>query len=508
MKKVFMLLLIALLTAMGNSPGYAQGYKNILDRLKTIEDNLDRLGTKQDKDTQVFQQQLAEMKSVQNPSGQDASNGILQSEVRNMKTDMERISSEVARIARDIDQVKKNDDPQISQDVIRELDTVIARLQEKIEATPAPQSNKSGARTAEPEKTDETPKLAFEPYGYFMFDMSYDQARAESGNYVFWVNDTPPPKKKDNELNMTARQSRIGWNVSYKGLKEHPVTARFEFDFYGGGAENKNIPLIRHGYLKADFGSYYVLAGQTSDVISPLVPTTVNYTVLWNCGNIGYRHPQIQIGSTFKNGIEVVGALSRNIAGDVDNDGKDDGEDSVIPTVQARFSYITPTINTGVSGHYGVMDYTNQQGKDKQYTSYSVNFHASYAINKSLLIKGEAFTGKTLSQYLAGIGQGFDYKLDREVESTGGWFSATLKTGANTRFNAGMGIDQPKKDENLAFPARNSNRCVFGNVYTPIAYKTSLAFEVSHWTTGYYRGANQTKDISSVRFQTALIFTF
>ena len=117
----------------------------------------------------------------------------------------------------------------------------------------------------------QTDKLVFKPYGYFKLDMAYDQARTNDGNFVFWVNPSDPSKDKDSEFNMTARQTRIGGNVSYEGLKDKKVSARVELDFYGGGAENKNMLMMRHGYLKVDFGKYYLLAGQTSDILSPLV---------------------------------------------------------------------------------------------------------------------------------------------------------------------------------------------------------------------------------------------
>jgi len=354
----------------------------------------------------------------------------------------------------------------------------------------------------------QTNNLIFKPYGYFKLDMAYDQARTNNGNFIFWVDDPGPSKDKDSEFNMTARQTRIGANINYEGLEDREVSGRFELDFYGGGAENKNMLMMRHAYLKVSSDKYYLLAGQTSDVISPLVPTTVNYTVLWNCGNIGYRHPQIQFGTTVKNSIEIVGALTRNTPGDTDGDGNDDGEDSSIPTVQARISYINPEMNIGISGHYGSMEYTNGTGEDDNYTSYSLNAHLSYSFTKVFSIKGEVFTGKTLDQYFGGIGQGFDFPNEKEVESTGGWINAGIKVGKNISYNIGISIDQPKKDDALDFPKRNYNRCIFGNVFTQIAHNTSLALEISHWTTGYYDNADDDTDISSLRFQTAFILNF
>ena len=119
-------------------------------------------------------------------------------------------------------------------------------------------------------------------------------------------------------------------------------------------------------------------------------------------------------------------------------------------------------------------------------------------------MKGEFFTGKTLNQYFGGIGQGFDFVHEKEVESTGGWFNATLVPNKSISFNVGFGIDQPKKD-NTVIPERNKNMCIFGNVYTKIAQNTTLALEISRWTTGYKNTDGKNIDKSDERIQTSII---
>ena len=346
-------------------------------------------------------------------------------------------------------------------------------------------------------------EIFFEPYDYIKLDMAYDQARTNNGNYVFWVN-SDTEEIHESEFNMTARQTRLGANINYDDLDDKVVTARFEFDFYGGGDENKNLPMLRHGFVKIDFGKYYLLAGQSSDVFSPLVPSTVNYTVLWNCGNIGYRHPQIQFGYNFDYGFEIVGALSRNIPGDFDNDGNDDGENSSFPSIQTRVSYQNSRMNIGFSGHYGELKFANFDNCNGC-KSYSINAHCSYSFMDVFQVKGELFKGKILNQYLGGIGQGFDIKNGKGIDSIGGWINASANATPNKVFNIGLGIDQPQKNGGNVVLERNSNRCVFGNFITDFAHNTAIALEISHWTTGYNNEENQKNDISGLRFHTSLI---
>ena len=345
--------------------------------------------------------------------------------------------------------------------------------------------------------------INFKPYGFIKLDMAYDQARTNNGNYVFWV-DNGSDNAGNSEFNMTARQTRLGANISYDDLDDKVVTARFEFDFYGGGTENKNMPMLRHGFVKVDFGKYYLIAGQSSDIFSPLVPTTVNYTVLWNCGNIGYRHPQFQFGYKTDYGIEIVSALSRNISGDFDNDNNDDGENSSMPTIQARLSYLTSKMNVGLSGHFGEMKFT-QLDNCKRCDSYSLNAHGSYSFMEVFQLKGEVFSGRVLDQYLGGIGQGFDIVSGKGIDSRGGWINAGFKASQNVSFNLGFGIDKLNDNDEMVLPFRSSNRSIFGNMFTKIAYNTTLAMEVSQWTTNYNNNDSIDTDSSNTRFHISFI---
>jgi hypothetical protein len=349
-------------------------------------------------------------------------------------------------------------------------------------------------------------KLTIKPYGFIKLDMSHDSARTNNGNFAMWVNDAA---KSDNEFNMTARQTRIGVNFDYAEMNGKKVTGKFEFDLYNASPENKNAPMVRHAYMKVDYGKFYILAGQTSDIFSPLVPNTVNYTVLWNAGNIGYRRPQLQFVTKCKHGVEYAVALARNVAGDTDGIDGPDGDDSGLPMVQGRIQYGNSKWNAGISGHYGTMEFRNVAGDDDDYTTHSINLHGSYAITDAISVKGEAFSGKTLDQFFGGAGQGFIYDSEEEFESSGGWINAVYAASTNTTFNLGASADQPKQiEKSLTTPLRDSNSCVYANVFTKIAANTTFGFEVSNWTTNYYDTAGYENDNTNLRIQTSFIMNF
>ena len=244
--------------------------------------------------------------------------------------------------------------------------------------------------------TEKKPVLAgldVEIYGRLKFDASYDSARMDVGNYAKWVR---PDRGNNDEsqFDATANESRIGLYIYGPKNEDIKTGGRLEMDFYGGGAENKSNPMLRHGYMTIDFpqDKFGIIAGQTSDVISPLVPETLNYSVSWWVGNIGYRRPQLRLTKSFAvnkdSSIKVEGAIARTIgrnnSGILTADQGDTGENSGTPSFQGRVSTTLPMLGykpatIGFSGHYGREKYdtapstTVAATDSKKFDSWSVN---------------------------------------------------------------------------------------------------------------------------------------
>ncbi|MFC1485657.1 hypothetical protein ACFL55_01360, partial [Candidatus Latescibacterota bacterium] len=241
------------------------------------------------------------------------------------------------------------------------------------------------------------------------------------------------------------------------------------------------------------------------DVISPLIPNTLNYSVLWNQGNIGFRVPQLRVGTTIR-GFELIGALSRNIPGDSDSDGNDDGEDSGMPALQASASYLTDCLNIGVSGHYATGEYKNVKLEDDTYTTSSFNVHASWQISERLLVQGEAFSGQNLAQHFGGISQNFSRLMD--VKTMGGWVNATMMVRDSDTITLGAAMDDPDEDAAAASPTRIFNSTVYANLFCTIAPHTQFSTELSYLTTKFFTNLGAEDEISGIRLQTAFILSF
>ena len=350
------------------------------------------------------------------------------------------------------------------------------------------------------DKSELAHKYQFKFSGYFKADYAYNDARIRPGNFALYVLEG----SKDNQTNITAREMRFGVDFRWKE-GEYLTDAKLEFDFYGLGVEpltinsmeNRATNMLRHAYVKLSRGHWSFLAGQTSDVISPLVPKTVNYTVAWTQGNIGYRRPQFRFTAwsdlgdvcTFKADI----AAARTIGGDLDGDGFDDGADANAPTFQGRIGFDRAFSNggnlaMGFSGHYGTEKY--DQADAKKSVSNSGNFDLKIKFNKYIIVSGEIFVGQALGQYLGSIGQSYS-PTGNELGAKGGWGMISVLPTDKLSINAGYAVDNPDiadfilPEEDGDWKFIDWNSLVFGNIMYGITSNVQAMFEVSYLETEY-----------------------
>lgn len=361
--------------------------------------------------------------------------------------------------------------------------------------------------------------------GYFKGDAIYDANRTYPGNYAIWV--PYGGGTDDDAMHITAREMRLGLNFSWSE-NGYTTKAKLEYDFYGLGAqpsglnamENKATSMLRHAFLEVTRGRWSVLAGQTSDVISPLVPATVNYTVCWAQGNIGYRRPQIRVstwaGLGDKAKLKAAVAATRTIGSDLDHDGIDDGMDAPLPTVQGRLGLDmkfgeSGSAAVGVSGHYGIekwgIDDSTETG------SWSFNTDLMFVVNKRVAVSGEFFVGQNLGTYFGGILQSVN-PMNNEIFSMGGWGMVSVKPAGRLTVNAGYAFDDPD-DEDFELPEdmpetfKDKNSVIFGNLMYALTSTVTAMFEVSYLKTEYLTKLYDTvlddsEEFDSLRIQFAL----
>jgi hypothetical protein len=365
-----------------------------------------------------------------------------------------------------------------------------------------------GGRVAAQEK----PVLTW--YGYVKLDASWDEGLVNAGNFARWVL-SDDVFHKHSHFNMTSRQTRLGFTAVTKA-GDAALTGRWESDFYGGGAENRNALQVRHAFVEAVWPSgWSILAGQASDVISPLNPGTLNYTVAWWAGNIGYRRPQFRVTRKVRTegGAEIrfEGAASRTIGDEFTTvEPGDSGADSGLPSFQGLAGFTVPvggrSLGFGLYGHRGDENLHGKLGGEPVHLqSSSLGAYLTVPLGSTLTLSGEAWAGSNLDDYLGGIGHGIQVRgtTANGVGARGGWAELALKTAHGTQLNVGYSLDDADEDD-LARGGRDRNSALWATTIHDPGGGLRYGIEVSRWETRYVGMATGT----SWRVQSSVIYSF
>ena len=419
---------------------------------------------------------------------------------------LEKLVADLTRVVKDqgkaLDEAKANQKNFVSQ--------------EKFNAVSAKMLTDASGRASNPKGFNIWSSLDIQLYGKIKMDAAYDSARTNTGNFARWVN-SGEKRRGDGQFNATANETRLGLKFTGPTTETLKTSGLVEIDFYGGGAETSPEPRMRHAYVNLEWPKQRlsVLAGQTWDVISPLNPGTINYTVQWWGGNIGVRRPQVRVTKGFSlsddTDLTLQGALLRMPGHNSGFDPGDTGEDAGFPSVQARAALTFPLFGAkkstiGVSTHYAQEEYDRDtSGNNIDVHSWSGNVDAKVPVNNWLTFKGEAFVGQNLDAYAGGIGQGINVVGNdvSELESVGGWLAASIGPWDSWSFNVGANIEVITAGVTID-GTRTSNGAVFGNVLYKINDHASVGFELSSWHTEYQNASSGT----DVRAQTAFIYKF
>jgi hypothetical protein len=285
-----------------------------------------------------------------------------------------------------------------------------------------------------------------------------------------------------------------------------PTFAKVEIDFQSALtnlSENKATVKLRHAYWESKDDTFRILVGQTWDVISPLYPSTLNYSVGWDGGNIGYRRAQFRYERYFAFSsaslLTAQIALAQDIVPDFASAAGVDREPAGWPVIEGRLAYTLGDrkhgrpITMGVSGHIGETGFDFTQAgppplnlppaDDVRFRTWSVNLDVTAPITERLTVKGELFAGENLSPFLGGIGQGVCPCLRVPIRSSGGWFDVGYDITPRWHLHAGYGLDDPNNNDLLV--GRTYNHFIFGNISFDVTDRLLTGFEVTSWRTLY-----------------------
>jgi hypothetical protein len=367
-----------------------------------------------------------------------------------------------------------------------------SRLSPRLPSGPEPQVSEAPIVRAEGNDSE----IGF--YGFVRIDAIFDDSRASAFQTPTYIRSEATGTDSQSNFTIHPRLSRVGMNFrapnALESLGDARLTGKIEADFQNGGRESRAVPRMRHAYLQLDWNQHSLLAGQTSDLISPLFPSVNGDTMMWNAGNLGDRRMQVRYGYesesglTFRAGVGMTGAVDPL---DADSNGILDGEAATTPNIQGRVGYDSSKFSVGAWSHYARLHTDAFFGSQNDFNGYSYGTDFDFRLTPRVNVRGEAWAGSNLGDMRGGIGQSFNQTTGREIDSRGGWVELGLQSGRHGLFT-GYTMDDPK-NAHLDAGARTENRAWYVTNRFNLSEPLTLGIDYLHWRT-QFKGSPQGTD--------------
>jgi hypothetical protein len=340
------------------------------------------------------------------------------------------------------------------------------------------------------------------PYGTLWGNMVYTTEQTNNGTYTLYTYSAST--QGEDAFIVDGRNTRLGFDVAGPRVPFFNCAqsgGKVEIDFQNSvlTTENKATVLLRHAYWEVKDEQFRLLFGQTWDVMSPLIPGTLLYTVGWDGGNMGYRRAQLRgeryLAFSDTSLLTLQTSLNQQVF--VDSITSATGEVPDWPIIEARTAITLGErgpncrpITFGVSGHIGEtqFDYAPVGGpsaKDVRRTTWSLNADFRAPINERMGFQAEWFTGSNLGAFLGGVGQGIDTTTFNPIRSNGGWLEMWYDWTPRFHSHFGYSIDDPDDNDLTTTGARKYNSYYFGNFSYDLTKSFLVGVEVSSWRTLY-----------------------
>jgi len=374
-------------------------------------------------------------------------------------------------------------------------------------------------------------RFTITPYGFINVSTSYETERTNRGDFVLFSLSPDLDGGGHSGFQIDPKSSRLGVQVAGPDLpwlcRCVKTSALAEIDFQAAnyaGTRNRGGVMMRRAFVDFTRDNTRLLIGQEWDVVSPLVPQSLNYVPGSYTGNVGYRRAQIRLERTRKWNYDFSTLWQIAVCDNVPNDYLTDTDvniaNSGLPMLQGRIATTfghNPWANcqpytVGISGHIGEMthDYISHKIDHRRHETWSANLDVEVPVTNRLLFTTEIYTGTNLSPLLAGIGQGVDLFSPgsgtfnpRSADAYGGWANLNFKVTKKFQINSGYCIERmtdiigstcigTDQNGNAQYSARDKNQVLYLNGIYNWTDDFLTGLEVSRWRTDWHIYTAQT----------------
>lgn len=367
------------------------------------------------------------------------------------------------------------------------------------------------------------------PYGTIYFNAFSNSGGTNNSDVPLWAT-----QSGQSNVGGSLRQTRFGARLEGAKIGNANLSAVIEADFFGGFpaigiGENFGVVRLRLANAKINWEKTSVTIGQDWMVFAPNNPTSIAAAAIPQmaaAGNPWSRLPQIRIERKFyKNRIIWQGAILSPQTGDFPTGTNSpallqpgSGAASRLPFFQSRLAFSNANWfgtkkngSIGISGHYGrsrVTTGTSSINNDIDSVGFALDWN--FPLAKRLGISGEAFFGRNLAGFQAGIFQNYNPDFAprqgatlvsggvRGIGTRGGWtqiwFTPDVLKDRLT-FYGSIGLDDPRNEDLVSISVgdwRSRNLAyAFNFIYKPIP-QFSLGTEFRRFETTFTRSGRHT----------------
>jgi len=340
------------------------------------------------------------------------------------------------------------------------------------------------------------------PYGILITNVNYNSSALVPGSFGGFA--LPDTQLNNPQFNISPGNTYLGVDIKWPKIGDWEINGKVDLDLRGPTPLRVNnifAPLFINIYGEAKTERYRILAGQTTDIISPTFSNSLNvYPAGFQPGRLGFFRPQVRFETYQPIGDDFTFIYQGGIAEAIQTFQVADeviGDQAGLPDGQSRLAlgygnpdpkdrYHRRPFELGVSGHIGKRSGT-QLGvviTQQKFTTWSGNIDLGFKIGSKLRFDAEFFNGSVLGNFTGGIFQTFNPARLVAIRAAGAWAQLTYDINDKWQVNAAYGRDDPF-NRDLAAGQRSFNDMGFTNFYYRITPRLWVATEFSRWRTNW-----------------------
>lgn len=414
---------------------------------------------------------------------------------------------------------------------IRQLEEQVRSLQEQINTlvgvvNQTPKQGSAQTETKAEAKQTETAKVETKqqkplgvdigsarliPYGTIYFNAFSNTGGTNNADVPLFAT----PTGNAGNTSASVRQTRLGFRLEGARVGNANLKAVLEADFFGGFpsvgiGENFGVVRLRLANVRLDWEKTSVIVGQDWMPFAPVNPTSLAAAAIPQMaagGNIWARIPQIKVERKLKGNLTLQGAILAPQTGDSATNAAfffqpNSGASSKLPFFQTRVAFAESNwFNSKKSGSIGL---SSHYGRSKVFSgatsniendieSLGVAFDWNIPLAERVSLAGEAFFGRNLGGFQAGVFQSYNnnfaYRVGanlipggvRAIGTRGGWVQLGFTPGVlqnRLSLYGSIGIDDPRDKDLVTITAVNFRSRNFVYAFDLI-YKFTPQFQVA-----------------------------